>query len=317
VKRSAWLAGALLVAGAGLGAWYWRAARAPQVAGVAVAGGDAGGLPRATPAEEGFEAAALQAAVERAMQDGAQAVLISHHGHLVVERYAHGVDAHSTVQSDEMARLVLTLAAGTLRPAPPSAIEPGFDADQLAARVATDARADYAVYLSRTIWQPVNAAPARLLWSSDGAGGAPALHPGCCFEARISDWLRVAALLLDDGSFEGTQVLPKGWAEQLTRANPTDPGRGAAVWLASSASGSEPFAIDGVSFLRGRGRTHLWMVPRLDLAIVLIGAPAPGGAVASGAVREDETRMPNAIIRALGVLPGAGGARLGDVVPGH
>jgi hypothetical protein len=89
------------------------------------------------------------------------------------------------------------------------------------------------------------------------------------------------------------------------------------VWLAPSASGSEPFAIDGVCFLRGPGQTRLWMVPRLDLALVLIAPPVTSTGAASATARADETRLPNAIIRALRVLPVAGGTRLGDIVPGH
>jgi len=75
------------------------------------------------------------------------------------------------------------------------------------------------------VWQPLNAAPAR--WSPTA------------MRARAGDWLRVGEVLLHDGRFEGAQVIPGGWSQQLARPTP--------------APGSEPYAASDMACLRGPG----------------------------------------------------------------
>lgn len=306
LRRAAVPAALLALAAAGWWLGHGGHWRAPPT--VVVRGGDAGGLPRATAAEEQFDAAALAAAVTLAREQGLRAFLVSRHGHVVVAEYAGGFDAQTRADGGGFASAALALAAGaafgeglidTLPAAP-------LDAPRLAAAIAAAARVSYPEYLSRALWRPVNAADAAIVLPSSGAA-APA---DCCLIARVSDWMRVAALLLDGGRFEGTQVAPPEWVQRIPVAQDAARERGFGVWLAGSAHGAEPFAADGVFYLKGHGRWRLWMAPTLDVAVLF----AADGAAADW----DETRLPNRVFRA--VVPQAtvgGHAALDAIVPGH
>ena len=265
------------------GVWRWRALQAVDTRGVLIEGGDGGGLPRAAPALEGFDEHALHSAVHSALEHGSSALLVMRHGHLVLEQYGRGADASTPVDGGELAYPLLIVASGIAvaghgmtMPAPP------LDADRLAAAIAAASGQSYPLFLSRRVWQPLNAAPAR--WLSPGVS------------ARATDWLRVAELLLHDGRFEGRQVVQRGWVERHIDQ--------------LSGPGSESPSADGVIRLHGPGATRLWLVPRFDVAILRVAtAPPAGGAV-------DEA-LAHTIISTLRDRPVTGGASLNDLVPGH
>ena len=260
-----WLLALAALLGAG-GAWRWHrssgtGAPAVEAGTVAVGGGDGGGLPRADAAAEGFERQPLELAQAWAAAQHARALLIARHGHLVSEQYA-GIDADTLVDGGELTDTLVQLAAVFGRASGRS----------------------YAQFLSRNIWQPLNAAPAQ--WSPAG------------IRARSIDWLRVAELLLHDGRFEGTQVVPSGWVQRLPRTQ--------------AGVGAEPFVDGAMYVLRGRSATRLWLSPRFELAILCVADASQAPALAL-----DETRLPNMVIRALRDRPGASGTSLNDLVPGH
>jgi len=299
----------LLLAAAAAIWWFAHGGRFGAPPEVAVGGGDAGGLPRATAAEEGFDANALAGALAQARQQGMRAFLVSRHGHLVLAEYGGGYDGATHADAGGFAAALLALAAGAahaegvLADAALAEREPA----RLAAAIAAATGRSYPEYLSRAVWQPLNAAPAAIELPKAGAA-APA---DCCLRGRVSDWMRVAELLLNGGRFEGTQVVPREWVQRMLE--PRDPARaqGFGVWLASAAHGAEPFAADGVFYLRGNGRWRLWMAPALNVAVLF----AADGA---GEANWDETRLPNAVFRSLVARPGIPGhPSLGDIVPGH
>ncbi|MBS0387566.1 MAG: hypothetical protein JSR15_03720, partial [Proteobacteria bacterium] len=158
--------------------------------------------------------------------------------------------------------------------------EEPFDSASLTAAIAAASGRSYPQFVSRNVWQRLNASPGR--WASPEV------------RARAVDWLRVADLLLHDGRFEGTQVVPPGWLQRLRPLR--------------TAPGAEPFADRDMYYLRGQGATRLWLAPRFELAIL---------SVASTAASNDETRLPNMIVRALREQPGISGTSLNDLVPGH
>jgi len=298
---------ALVVLAGVLGIVYWRVPHSPQPVSVAVPGGDAGGLPRATPESEGLDAVAVQRAVDYARNNGAQALLLTRHGHLLVEHYGAGMDAHSGVDGGAFAELLAALATGVaVRDYGMSDPQGAPGSDALAAGVVAASHLSYPQFLSRNLWQPMNAAPARIMLPAAGAR-TPA---GCCFVARPIDWLRVAELMIADGRFEGTQVLPAGWAARMQRASGADPGRAFGVWLAASAHGAEPYLAHDVVFVRGLGGTRMWMAPHQQLAILLVDQRAANGS-------SDETRLPNMIFRALREAPPGTHLNIGDLVPNH
>lgn len=286
--------------------YLWRHAAVPPAA-LTVPGGDGGGLPRATPESEGFDTEGVRQLVEHVRRSGAQALLVTHHSHLVIEEYRGGADARSHVDGGAMAELLVALAAGA------AVRDYGMDdpqrwasGDALASAIAGASHMTYPQFLSRQLWQPLNAAPAQIVLPSAQAP-APA---GCCLWARAVDWLRLAELVIADGRFEGTQVLPAGWAQRLQQPDSADPDRGYGLWLAGSAHGAEPFIAHDVVFARGPGQTRLWIAPRQQLAILLID-PRP----AAGA--GDETRVANMVFRALRESPSGAHQNLSDLVPNH
>ncbi|HVN99232.1 MAG TPA: hypothetical protein VMT49_04260 [Steroidobacteraceae bacterium] len=278
----AWFAIAALLLALG-GLWQWRHAHPHDAGGVPIGGGDGGGLPRAEPSGEGFDPQAFQAAVDWAAKERAGALLVLRHGHLLVERYAGDVDKESRIDGGSgLSDALLLVAAGVAVARHGLAMPAGepIDAGSLAAAIAAASGRSYPQFLSRNVWQPLNAAPAR--WSAPDVS------------ARAVDWLRVAELLLHDGRFEGTQVVPPGWVQRLHPLR--------------TAPGAEPFADRDMYYLRGQGATRLWLAPRFELAILSVAA-SPASA--------DETRLPNMIVRALRERPGVSGTSLNDLVPGH
>jgi hypothetical protein len=309
--RRRWITGvaiAATAAGAVVIGRYWHQLQSVASISVTVPGGDGGGWPRATPVSEGFDAIALQRAADYARSSGAQAFLVTRHAHLLLEQYGAGVDAHSSFDGGAFAELLAALAAGiavrdNAMPEPQGALVP----DALAAQIAAASRLAYPTFLSRNLWQVLNAAPAQIRLA------APTSTPpaGCCFLARPGDWLRVAELLISDGRFEGAQVLPAGWARRVQQPVDVDAGRAFGVWLAAGAHGAEPFIDRNVLFLRGSGRTRLWIAPRQQITILVVDQKvADGGS-------NDETRLPNRVLRALREGPTGANQTIGELVPNH
>ena len=278
-------------------AWRWHAVRVPEQGAMMIAGGDAGGLPRAEADAEGFDAKALQAAVELARVQQSSGLLVTRHGHLVVERYFEHADADTLVDGGEFSDALLTVAVGiaVTQYGQPAPVLSGADPGPLTAFIARTSRLAYPQFLSRNVWQPLNAAPARCR--------------GLQISARAVDWLRVAELLLHDGRFEGTQVAPAGWVLRMRPSATSGDRPGTGLHGKAVTPGAEPFASDDAFFMRGPGGTRLWLVPRLDLAILSFGG--------SAADRADETRLPNALIRALRDRPPSTGVDLRNLVPNH
>ena len=299
------------------GVWWSRLGRTPQATAVEVAGGDGGRLPRNDPGAEGFDPAALQSAL--AQEPGARALLVMRHEHLVYEAYGTATDANTLLDGGGFAAALAALAAGVAvtQDGLSLAVLTPFDPPAVAGAVASASHMTYAQFLSRNVWQPLNAAPARLLAPRPGVSSST----GSALSARAIDWLRVAGLLLHDGRFEGTQVVPSGWvARMLPRREGGSEQMGWGLYPGSAAGGAEPFASDGVYYLRGPGATRLWLVPRLDLAILRAtagGDGADGADGVDGGAAGDETRLPNRVIRAVRDRPQSGGVSLRDLVPGH
>jgi CubicO group peptidase (beta-lactamase class C family) len=311
-------AGGLVLVAAALVLWPALQVGRPPGARVLVNGGDAGGLPRVPPQQEHLDAAALEAASRDPIADGLQALIVMRHDYIVYERYGHGVDAETMIDSGALAQALVALVAGIAAHDDGLALASlnGFDPTSLRTAIEAGTRQSYPDYLSVRLWHRLNAAPA---WIDIPAAGASA-PADCCFHARVQDWLRVATLLLNDGQFEGKAVVPPGWVQRMRRPVSATGADGFGIELASAAHGAEPFAEDDVFFVRGTGRWRLWLMPTLKLA-VLFGSrsearPAsPAGPPASW----DETRLPNLVIRALSERPRqqSVGSQLQQLVPGH
>jgi CubicO group peptidase (beta-lactamase class C family) len=279
-----------------------------------VQGGDEGGIPRTSPSEEHFDAAALEQLGKDAAASGLQALVVLRHGYIVLDRYGHGVDAQSVLDLGDFAQVLTALVAGIavhddVFPLPARAV---FDPGSLRDSIEQGADRSYADYLSAQLWRRLNAAPA---WISLSAPGAPA-PADCCFHARVYDWMRVAELLVSDGRFEGKQLVPPGWVTRMRQPVSADHRQGFGVELSAAAHGAEAFAADDVFFVRGPGHWRLWLIPSLQLA-VLFGSESQKSSATPDAW--DETRIPNLVIRAVSEAskPTSAASKLQQLVPGH
>jgi hypothetical protein len=294
--------------------WLGLLHRQVPAARVPVNGGDAGGLPRVLPQQAHIDAGALERASRDAAADGLQALVIVRHGYIVFERYGHGISADSMIDSGGFAQVLLALVTGIAAHdnSLPLLTLNGFDAPRLRSAIEAGTHQSYPDYLSLRLWRRLNAAPAWIALPGAGEGGSASAPADCCFHARLTDWLRVAGVLLDDGQFEGKAVVPAGWVARMRHPVSASGRDGFGVELAAAAHGVEPFAADDVFFVRGPGRWRLWLMPALDLGVLF-------GSQAAAAADWDETRLANLVIRAVAERPEqrSSGSQLQQLVPGH
>jgi CubicO group peptidase (beta-lactamase class C family) len=287
---------------------------------VPVAGGEGGGLPVALPQDEHFQAGALEGVSADAAASGLAALVVMRDGHVVFARYGHGLSADSRVDSGGFTSVLVALLAGV-------AVQEGavsinslgrFDTNSWSAAVERALHASYPELLAHKLWAPLNGASA---WISLPAAGA-AVPTDCCFHARVQDWVRIGELLADGGRFEGTQIVDANWVAAMRQPNSPDGRSGLGVELAAAARGVEPFTVDDMLFLRGRGHWRLWVAPSLHL-VVLFGDAAGGTSSTSSTVAGesvwDETRLPNLVTAAITnrSAPQNAGSLLQQLVPHH
>ncbi len=268
--------------------------------------------PRVSPGEAGLDSAALEAAAAYAGAHATKALIVGHNGHIVYEKYWGDTGFDSMVETG-FEPVLAALAVGTAlndrllrnldEPLANYIAEIGEpektftlrellarDRTGLSVRQSTDL---LALALERVTKQPYQALVAQRLWGPLGAGelrfreGESKLRPGgvdagCCLRARIGDWLRVGELLLNDGIFEGNQLMPPRYVDLMTRPAHKDAPRG----YFTRVDGS--FA-DQVVWLEGSNGQRLWIVPALRLTVLRVGAaPSKGW---------DEAMIPDSIIR--------------------
>jgi hypothetical protein len=184
------------------------------------------------------------------------------------------------------------------------------DAQLLALALERATRQRYAEYASAALWRRLGAADA-FLWLDHPGGMA---HADCCMFARQGDWIRVAQLLVRDGSYRGQQLMRPGWVSFMRIPSRTDADFGSFVRVGLRPSAqSEPYAARDAFAVGEEGGNRMWIVPSLQLAIVCTGAPQ--GRTADW----DEVRIPNLIIRGVrdqapAVAPAT---EVSALVPGH
>jgi len=109
------------------------------------------------------------------------------------------------------------------------------------------------------------------------AQGKVSIHPAYHFKISALDFARFGLLMLKEGNWNGEQVLPTGWVNEIThyysdaQSYQTD-GYGMMWWVAKSGNKYPhyPVAIipDGSYSARGAYGQHLVIIPDYDLVIV-------------------------------------------------
>jgi hypothetical protein len=321
------------------GAAYWRRyaaellgrgaeASAALVKPRLVLPGGAAALPRAAPESELIAVEALKLAAEAARQQGAQGLLVHRHGHRVFEYFAPGRNGEVEVAGGELSGALFALSVGALvdsrRIKPDAALaavreatssgshwrnpwsaaaKRRFNLSAPPAVLLQDLDVSIANTISTRVWLPLGAADAGL-WGIDDAS----LRLDCCVAARLDDWMRVADLFLQQGSYQGQRVVSPDWIRQLLAADAN--GQRHPAWLGAQLpwTGDEPPAThETLWFDLGRDM-RLWLVPRRSLAILLW----------TNKDKSRDTLIPNMILRGLqDQLPAGSTNELDDLVPGH
>jgi hypothetical protein len=324
---------------------YWRRYFASGGAGAAslpaslieprapIKGGDGGGAPQSTAADEGFEPAALQEAARQAQAIGAEALIVRRHGHVVLAIFAKGFSENSQINGGDLSGLPLGLAMGALvddqqldaaaalkqlrmalqAPAPAKG-NPWSSLSRAQLRTPAPSYVPSALgsrpvveFISQHVWQPLHAADAAF-WGISGKSA----RMDCCMVARIEDWLRLGDVLLHQGSFEGERIASPGWVRRLVGAD--GHGRFAPVWIAAQRNftGDEPPAARETLWVDLGPYARLWLVPQRQLSIFV-------KVNANNTTPASDTLIPNILIR--GMVDQAsltnGPAALEDLVPGH
>ncbi len=155
-------------------------------------------------------------------------------------------------------------------------------------------RRRYADYLSEKLWRPVGARDASV-WLDEDGGSAKAF---CCLFATARDWARLGQLILDEGRAGGRQVVPAGWVRAMTTPSPAEPDYGYHIWLGNDGcrrdDHEEPFLGSGVTWLDGRHKQRVYIVPSHELVVVRVGEKGRDW---------DEAALPNMLLRGLGAGP--------------
>ncbi len=136
--------------------------------------------------------------------------------------------------------------------------------------------------LSERIFRKIGASDAAL--QLDRPGGTARIM--CCMRATPRDWARLGMLILQDGRWNGEQVLPAGWVATMATPSSRNPNYGLGLWLGSpyqpartyfegrSDSGvpqRAPFAAPDVWMMEGGGFRTIWVVPSRELMIMRLG----------------------------------------------
>ena len=156
-------------------------------------------------------------------------------------------------------------------------------------------------YLSEKIWKKIGARDA--LFYVDKPGGM--VHTDCCMWASIRDMVRIGEMLMNKGVFQGRQVMPSGWIEEMIQPSKANVNYGMQLWMGNdfveyrpydarmttfANYHSEPYKADDVFYLDGLGKKRLYIIPSKSLVILRTG---------SNSKEWDDAKLPNLFIEAL------------------
>lgn len=137
-------------------------------------------------------------------------------------------------------------------------------------------------YLGEKLWRPLGAGAATL--NLDGLDGD--VRGFCCMRARLTDWLRVGRMVMDDGAWRGEQIIPADFIREMRKTTSANPHYGVALWngyddtsmplrseenIPLSLKHSETLRSENVHYLVGGLSVLMWMMPEEDLVVIRWG----------------------------------------------
>jgi CubicO group peptidase (beta-lactamase class C family) len=162
----------------------------------------------------------------------------------------------------------------------------------------------FADYLKEKLWAPMGGRDVFLFVDElDGM-----VHTDCCMWSSIGDWMRIGELLRNKGLYNGQQIIPEGWVDEMLKPSRANPNYGMQLWLgtyheeyrrydpaidAFANYHAEPFLAGDVFFLDGLGKKRLYVIPSYELVILRTGPNSS---------EWDDSRLPNILVGALQAL---------------
>lgn len=157
---------------------------------------------------------------------------------------------------------------------------------------------DYEVLLSERLWKPLGLRSAAM--PLDRPGGM--VLTSCCILSRPVDWLRIGQLFVDGGRYNGQQIVPDAWLEEMLQPSPPYAGYGYQVWIHDQRIGgerpplvplipwqSEALAAPRVVIFHGHGGQRVYVMPDKGLVIVRAARDWPDA--------WDDAMLPNVLWR--------------------
>ncbi len=167
----------------------------------------------------------------------------------------------------------------------------------------------YAEFLSSEVLKPLGAAGGDV-WVNRPGGMA---HSGCCLMLPAESWLRLAMLVMQDGRWQGKQLLPIGYVDQMRRATAENPYYGLGLYVAGTYTErrgfanperepparrvwhSEPYLARDLVLFDGNANQVVYIVPSEQLIILRVGDAPPRGAAGEW----DNSFLPNTLLRGI------------------
>lgn len=150
----------------------------------------------------------------------------------------------------------------------------------------------FAQYLSEKVWRPMGLGTATV--NVDGKYGNARTF--CCMRARAIDVVKIGQMMIDNGTWNGRQIVPEDWIREMLRPSPANSAFGLHVYRgwqpgddkpAIARSHSEPYRVNDMFYFMGGLSIMLWMSPSQDLVVFRWGDDPSDW---------DASRVPNLIL---------------------
>ena len=117
--------------------------------------------------------------------------------------------------------------------------------------------------------------------------------------------IRLGEMLLNKGTFQGKEILPSGWVDQMIEPSKANINYGMQIWMGNKFEPkrpydsrleafanihSEAYKADDLFFMDGLGKQRMYIIPSESLVILRTGSQDS---------EWDDSRLPNIILEAL------------------
>jgi CubicO group peptidase (beta-lactamase class C family) len=165
----------------------------------------------------------------------------------------------------------------------------------------------YAEFLSTEVFKPIGAYGGSI-WINRPDGVA---HSGCCMQIPAEDFLRLGILLLQDGVWDQTRLLPEGFVEQMRTGTPQFPYAGMGAYVAgkyvqrrgfanpdgkvrdTNTLHSQPHLAADLFMFDGNKHQVVYIIPSTQTVILRTGLKTPK------TPEFDNSKLPNAVLSGL------------------